>query len=351
MKIIPVFLTERFVTENTERQRYREIETDDYLISSKQVITALPLLALAGLGMGHGGSRRQAFELSNYGMHIAKQWHNGIARPGKRENCQFYDAIDREEHTQTPPMLSPLRPFYLVTDNSEAEKTQLSKGVIFYNESEAKKFAEDYASLGAYQQSSYYHKPEALSLMTTEKDYPRFEAELSRFLDRHNASFTVQVTTFRRELNENHFLASYLTEDDGETELIAQNGTRILSIDFPEEITNKELQLYFPKTLGISTEIDREMDERLTQVLEELPTDLEIAIDTIDKFLLEDDESLQYPDEHSAIEKVERYVNTAQANSARERLKLFGNTPKPEQKALKQEAKSDKEQFNKKPPR
>ncbi|WP_157066460.1 hypothetical protein [Legionella drozanskii] len=245
MKLIQVYVRNDWLQQNTNRQKFREVEPKDVLSISAKVLKAAPLLTIATAGMSKG-MLTQSMSLLNFSMHILKQAHTGIGNVGKNKGCSFYEDIDLLKQKKLAGTLDghpelPYAKLWLATDE---DSSVIETGVLFYSKTEAAKFAEMYSSLDKYTQSGFY-KYKGISVQIKEDDLPTFEKEMLDYLKvRENRLWSQLIQT--QAVSGEHFIANYTDEYVATTEL---SETSVIQIDFPETVSQKELEKYFPETL------------------------------------------------------------------------------------------------------
>ncbi|WP_454780769.1 hypothetical protein [Legionella sp. WA2022007384] len=319
MKILEIYRTNEWLTENTRRQRFRDLTKNDFIESTKKVLKAVPILTIAGAGFSKG-LQENSIGLTYMSLHILKEVHNGIGYSGKYNECEFYEPIDRTtqrfQKDAAADLASPFVKLWLVTDDEEVKGAEITRGVLFHSHTEAIKFQKMYPSLEAYTQSSFYKAPAQIVCQITENTLPVFDEELDNFLA-NQKSYGILAGT--PEITARNFRFVRLYEGKPENLVIGSDGSNLIEIDFPEAVSKKDYNKYFPKTdeLSRKEEADQTRQEDVTQlvndnlkIIEEGVTELELS---------DDEESVQSRDEREKVDELkstEYYEFLAQESDA-----------------------------------
>lgn len=130
----------------------------------------------------------------------------------------------------------PYAKLWLVTD---IDLPVINRGVLFYSKTEALKFVEMYDSLSDYVRSDFY-KYKGVSIQIQETALPIFEKELLDYLKVRENRFWSQLIKTTEVLDE-HFTDEAVCLEGSEVEII--------QINFPEAVSQREVEKYFPQTL------------------------------------------------------------------------------------------------------
>jgi hypothetical protein len=240
MKLLRVYIRNDWLYENTSRQKFREMGPKDALSISTKTLKTVPLLAIASAGMSKGMAT-QGLSLINYSMQILKQAHTGIGNVGKNKDCSFYEEINLSKQTKLAEMVDahpelPYAKLWLVTDT---DLPVINRGILFYSKTEALKFVEMYDTLNDYIRSDFY-KYKGISIQLKETDLPIFEEELLDYLKVRENRFWSQLIKTAEVLDE-HFTGEAVSLEDSEVEIV--------QINFPEAVSQRDVEKYFPETL------------------------------------------------------------------------------------------------------
>ncbi|KTD39143.1 hypothetical protein Lnau_0212 [Legionella nautarum] len=311
MKLLPVCIRNDWLYENTRRQKFREMGPKDVLSISKKTFKTVPLLAIATAGMSKGLAT-QGISLLNYSMQILKQAHTGIANVGKNKDCSFYQEIDFNKLEKLAEMVDahpelPYAKLWLVTD---ADLPVVNRGILLYSRTEAVRFVEMYNSLEDYTQSDFY-KYKGISIQIKDSDLPIFEEELLNYLKVRENRLWSQLIKMPEVLDE-HFTDELVTSEDSEP--------AIIQINFPEAVSQKALEKYFPGTLKcLVTEEEKKQavasKDKLqsTAIYEALAsyadewTDSETEDDSIEESVVYGDEIIDSEPEDNESTEEEKY--------------------------------------------
>lgn len=251
MKIKDVYVRKEWLYENTTRQKYRDLTPSDYVASTKKVLKGVPLLVLVGAGLSKGHVlATQSIGLLNYSQHSFKEIHNGITNAGRNVDCRFYEPIDMSTQSElknlaTTHLALPYTKLWLVTDDSEAQEEEISKGVLFHSKSEAEKFEETYKGLDDYIHSSFYKKPSQIPFDISSNDLDTFRSEMQNYLDLKKPSIS---GISERIVEEEHFLISFIYGEEPDNFLTCPDGGHLVEIAFPDAVSEKDYKEYFPET-------------------------------------------------------------------------------------------------------
>jgi hypothetical protein len=322
MKIVQVYLTDDFLKENTTRLSFRNLSPKDYLVASGQLAGGLLIAALGGYGLGKM-QMQPGLDATSAGFRIMRSVGNGVTHIGSDRGGEFHlDFIDseeqanlREKYAKTPlDINTPIYPFYLVTDDDEADKAQISKGALFYNESEAHIFAESYDSLSTFLRN----KPDQLlSIRVPEETaMTTFEEELGAFLKKYNSSLLVTETYLKQPLNERHFLLTEISSSESHDSIyLGPDEKPVIEITFPKEINSSDLERFFPRTLNASRALDIELRNRVEEQKQRLEVKEDLS--DIEETYLEEREEV--PEQGTA----KAVVEYGQEKEAEVRLRDF----------------------------
>ncbi|KTC96148.1 hypothetical protein [Legionella erythra] len=254
MKIVEVYLSTSWLYENTQRQRFRDRQVEDLVSASHKLLKAAPMVALAGAGFSKG-MVNPSLTLMNISTHTVKEIHNGVTNVGKN-NGRFYEGIDRTKQPQMKKnaqgnFAGPLVKLWLVTDDDEAKKTIMRKGVLFHSQTEAMRFKAMYTNLDAYLSSKFYHQKEFVTLRINDSDLPLFKKELLHYLKARENSLRSEILV-RPKLSPQNFALSRVYEEETGTLVKGQDGKYLVEIDFPVAVGSQTLAKYFPETIDAS---------------------------------------------------------------------------------------------------
>ncbi|WP_454783741.1 hypothetical protein [Legionella sp. WA2024007413] len=298
MKILEIYRTNEWLTDNTRRQKFREMTKNDFIDSTKKVLKAVPILTIAGAGFSKG-LQENSIGLTNLSLHILKEVHNGIGYSGKFNECEFYEPIDlttqRFQRDAASDLASPFVKLWLVTDDEEVKGPEITRGVLFHSHTEAIKFQEMYPSLEAYTQSSFYKAPNQIVCLITENTLPVFDEELDNFLANQGKSYGILAG--RPEITARNFRFIRLYEGQPENLVIGSDGSNLIEIDFPEAVSKKDYNKYFPRTAEQSRveDVTQLVNSNLKMIEEEV-AELELSND--------EEESHQRRDEREKVDEL-----------------------------------------------
>lgn len=322
MKIVEMYLRNDWIIENTTRQRFKKMNVEDYISSSLKLLKAAPILGFAGVGMSNG-MHEESRVLFNAHTHILKEMHNGIGNAGKN-NCRFIEPIDRlneaRMHNEVSGDLNlPYSRVWVVTDDECAEQDHMEKGVIFHSKTEAQKFATMYNNLEEFTESKFYKPSDVASIEIKESDYEIFEEELAIFLQQRKHWLFDEII-LRDDIDETDFKISYLYEEDPD-DLLVQDNSRIIEIEFPAAVSKEEYAKYFIKTNEAKEQLLAEAistmeegdytpvdEEEVREKIDEEIHEETVTEEVVDEDLIVNVETAAILKEEEVAEKVEEKV-------------------------------------------
>ncbi|MDX1837230.1 hypothetical protein DIZ81_06750 [Legionella taurinensis] len=320
MKMVEVYLSTAWLNENTQRQRFRDREVSDLVSASQKLLKAAPMVALAGAGFSKG-MVNPSLTLMNISTHTVKEIHNGIANVGKN-NGRFYEGIDSAKQPQMKKnaqsnYAGPLVKLWLVTDDDEASKATVGKGVLFHSQTEATRFRAMYSNLDEYLSSKFYKQKEIVTLRINESDFPLFEKELLHYLDARENSLRSELLV-RPKLSPQNFALSRVYEEETGALIQGDDGEYLIEIDFPVAVGRRTLAKYFPETISASVKaelslfseaiVDLERFETLADELDVSEDDITSDLDSASQQSPEaEDEEFEGPPTAKGKEKAKRH--------------------------------------------
>jgi hypothetical protein len=266
MKVLQVWVDNEWRRNNTSRRKFREMLPKDYLNSTLRVVGASSLVLLSGAGLGAGGrGTEEGIAAFGYGTRANKGIPNGACHPGKNNNCEFINPLNATESILKFKAAGKdvnknlfRSEMWLVTDDDENPEN-VTKGVLFYSNKEARKFTEQYKTIEDYADSDFYHSPYSIILVFSQSKKPVFMAELVEYIQIKNAS--IVPSSDQKELSIDDFLFQNFYDNETGRFKRSYDGSPSLEITFPISVSKSDFVKYFPQTLECFKELQQVYQE------------------------------------------------------------------------------------------